>query len=148
VKKTEHRALTLRKIGLVLQVLTLLSIFALLQSCPAPFGDHAEASQVTLKSPSARLSWDPPGSNGSFGPTAYRIYCSRHRSHSWVLLGEVQATESPSYTIRYEDIGSGLWTFAVRAVYAGRGVSDLHTSLDTTADPFGGWYVNWLHGEE
>lgn len=135
-------------IGIGFQVTLIALTSILLQSCPAPFAGNAEASQITLKSSNAVLSWDPPHASHRFGPTAYRIYCSKRGSGGWMYLGEIAATESPSYTVKYEDLGSGLWTFAVRAVYPGRGVSNLHSSLDATADPFGGWYVNWMHGEE
>jgi hypothetical protein len=41
-------------------------------------------------------------------------------------------------------LGNGKFDFAVSAVNAAGKASSLHTSLDASAIPFGGWYIVWF----
>lgn len=61
-----------------------------------------------------------------------------------MLLGEVPATEHPQYTIHHEDVGDGVFDFAVSSVNNLGAESARHTSLDFTSSPVGGWHIRWL----
>lgn len=113
-------------------------------ACKLPVAGNAESRLVVVEAPSITLAWDAPQAPLRLGPVEYRVYYAKHGTHSWNLLAEVGATESPKYTVNYSDLGSGHWMFAVSAVMDNRGVSRLHSSIDLTADPLGGWYVKWI----
>ena len=91
---------------------------------------------------SITLTWDPPDTP----VTAYRIYYSEHEFESWIPLDEIAAAEPPEYEVMHANVGDGSFDFAVTSVYAGQ-ESELHSSLDGTAAPARGWYVEWQTSE-
>jgi hypothetical protein len=106
-----------------------------------------ESIEILYKSYELTLAWDPPLRDIPHMPTevaAYQIYFREHGSSDWSFLGEVPASRHPEYTIDHEQIGSGLFDFAVRAISVEGKASPLHTSLDSNADPVSGWHVLWV----
>jgi hypothetical protein len=102
---------------------------------------------VRVASKTLTLEWDPPAVQFPTAPLAlssYRIYCSLHAARQWSRIGEIPASTRLQFTIHHADLGDGAFDFAVTAVDVVGGESSLHTSLDTTADPTGGWYVLWM----
>ena len=86
------------------------------------------------------LAWDaPPGLVQS-----YRVYFRIHGETDWVLMEEIPAVPSPQYTVLHSTLGNGQFDFGVIAVYASD-ESAVHTSLDQTASPQTGWYLEWQH---
>lgn len=65
-------------------------------------------------------------------------------SGGWNLLVEIPATPHPALTIKHSDLGDGEYDFAVRAVNSNDVASSIHSSLDASANPFGGWYILWF----
>ena len=123
-----------------------LAAMVALAQCVLPGTSSAESVEYVVKSDRIVLAWDPPPS-GSFGPTApvkYAVYYRPRGESDWVLLGEVDATESPEFTVWHEGLGNGLWEFGVRTMAAEGRTSLLHSSVDETASPFGGWHVHWI----
>jgi len=57
------------------------------------------------------------------------------------MLEETDAVSS-EYTVSYPELQYGVYEFAVTAMYS-TGESDYHTSLDTTAQPDVGWFLDW-----
>jgi hypothetical protein len=111
--------------------------------CYLPTSGHMP---IVVSAKTITLAWDPPQFQFSSPPlsiSSYRIYYARHGTQSWSIIGRIPATGNPSIVLNYFDFGNGEYDFAVGAVDL-RGVeSALHTSLDASADPFGGWYVIW-----
>jgi hypothetical protein len=106
----------------------------------AEIGDDAEvkitsATQITLE-------WDPPASSVK----SYRIYYREHDAVLWIFLTEITATDEPQYSIDFAEMGPGTFDFGVSAVDYSDQESDIHTSLDITADPSTGWYLLWKGG--
>ncbi len=74
--------------------------------------------------------------------TAYKVFISGHLRGDWSLIAEVPAVENPSITLNHADYDSGSYDFAV-SVMRNSYESPLHTSLDFTAYPYGGWFLVW-----
>jgi len=87
------------------------------------------------------IAWDYEYQNGF--PDEYRMYYRHRGEDSWVLLSSVPSDSDPSFLISRDILAYGTYEFAVSSVEAGN-ESDLHTSMDDTADPGTGWYVDWL----
>jgi hypothetical protein len=97
--------------------------------------DPTSATQITLE-------WDPPASSVK----SYRIYYREHDAVLWIFLTEITATDEPQYSIDFAEMGPGTFDFGVSAVDYSDQESDIHTSLDITADPSTGWYLLWKGG--
>ena len=74
------------------------------------------------------------------------MFFKRYGEGAWRPVAEVPAGPDPRCTLLHEQVGNGLWEFAVQAVGADESASELHTSLDHTADPVTGWRVLWVNG--
>lgn len=74
----------------------------------------------------------------------YKVYYRVHGSYNWQFLMEVENSGSPECLVTSKDMDYGRYDFAVSAITEQQGVSALHSSLDRTADPFSGWYINWI----
>jgi hypothetical protein len=106
-----------------------------------------ESMQIIHKSAKLILAWDPPKTditNSSTEVEVYQIYYREHGHSYWRLLGEVPASRHPEITVTHEQVGNGLFDFAVRAITVDGRASPLHSSLDTNANPISGWYVLWI----
>lgn len=97
---------------------------------------------VTSAAASIRLAWDPPAS----AITGYRVYYRVHETGAWMPLGDVAAVAGPEYVVDYPGLGNGDFDFAVTA-RNGTAESGMHTSLDGTAMPAEGWYLQWRRTE-
>ena len=97
------------------------------------------ADKVLCSGEEVTLAWDPPPSEIS----TYKIFYRPHESGSWILFAEIPADDNPEYTLYHADFGNGDFDFGVIAVNGGTGESDMHTSLDDTAQPACGWYLAW-----
>ncbi len=105
---------------------------------------------IRVKTSYLTIEWDPatgvtPGN--PLYPQSYKIYFSEFGKSNWILLGSVNSSNNPYFTVKHSDVGDGAYVFAVRTVSVGGGQSPLHTSLDYTADPISGWYVWWIKNE-
>jgi hypothetical protein len=106
---------------------------------------------IKVSSATITLQWDPPAMQfypPSVSVAKYRIYWRPHTSGGWNLLAEIPATAHPALTIKHSQLSNGAFDFAVRSVNALGGSSSLHSSLDASATPFGGWYIVWSYPGE
>ena len=85
------------------------------------------------------IAWDPPASSIV---TGYRVYYRNRGSYEWMVLGEVPAVQLPTFTVSEDTLPYGAYEFAISALN-GAGESNLHSSMDNSADPAFGWYVVW-----
>ena len=97
------------------------------------------AEKVLCTSGEVTLAWDSPPSE----ITAYKIFYRPHEAASWILFDEIPAEEGPEYTLYHTDFGDGDFDFGVVAVGEEAEESEMHTSLDDTAQPSCGWYLSW-----
>ena len=57
---------------------------------------------------------------------------------------EIENSGSSECIINDEIMDYGVYDFAVSAVSEQGNESAFHSSLDSTANPFTGWYINWI----
>jgi hypothetical protein len=121
-----------------------LAVLLLMCACALPVGG---LYPVRVSSRTITLAWDPPEGQfptGTLAAYTYRLYYRPHGSTGWVFFGETPAGQSPAFILKYEDFGAGSYDFAVTTVNVVGTESKFHSSLDTLADPVGGWYLVWL----
>jgi hypothetical protein len=120
------------------------TLTVLLTGCRLPSSGSA---LISVNSEMITLEWDPPSSGFTDAARAiclYRIYYSQHSSGRWFFLGDTPASDHPKYYVHHADLRNGSFDFAVSAVNQLGNESILHTSLDFTSSPVGGWYVRWF----
>ena len=124
----------------------LLAAVLALGSCGMPFDwsldvqadfDTRDSQAIHISGEQFTLSWDAPETAVS----EYRLYQRPRGASGWALL--VAGLPSPEATITAAQLDYGNYEFAVSTVNADGAESDLHTSLDETADPGSGWYLKW-----
>jgi hypothetical protein len=128
-------------------LLAVVVILSLLTACQLPdFGaflkDPIKAptlEPLTSSAAQITLEWDAPPE----AVTSYDVYSRSHGASLWQVLGSVSAVPQPEYTILHSALGNGEYDFAVVAVNDQGDRSDYHTSLDPTAQPDTGWYLEW-----
>ncbi len=119
-------------------------LLLVLTSCPFP---SSGSVPIAISSESITLAWDPPAGSFPLPPLAvvmYRVYYRQHGSGGWVFLSETPASSHPEVSLHHSDFGDGSYDFSVSAVNSLGQESSLHTSLDSSADPYGGWYIVWI----
>jgi hypothetical protein len=102
---------------------------------------------ISVQSAAITLEWDPPALQFPSPPlsiSAYRIFWRRHLSGGWNFFAEIPVTAHPTLAMKHSDLGDGEFDFAVCAVLANGRISELHSSLDAFAIPYGGWYLVWF----
>jgi hypothetical protein len=127
--------------GLPLLII-LVALTGLISGCVLP--DYRaflknEGSEIVITADKVVLQWNPPAD-----PVAkYEVFYRAHGTSNWTKIGEVAAAPQPVYTVQQATVGSGQFDFAVVATNASGDNSEMHTSLDPTANPNTGWYVSW-----
>jgi len=87
------------------------------------------------------IAWDVDSDDN---PDQFRMYFRHRGEESWTILSEIAAEPEPRFQVNSALLSAGTYEFAVSAV-AGGEESALHTSMDDTADPESGWYVDWYY---
>ena len=130
----------------IASILVIGTVFALFSGCamydPNTFGEfviNGQSIAIQSKQDTVTIAWDPPATPVE----AYRIYYREHGDVMWIPLDEITATGSPEYVLHIADFGAGTYDFGVSSVDPSDQESDIHTSLDITADPTTGWYLEW-----
>ena len=72
----------------------------------------------------------------------YRIYYREHGSFIWTYLGSTASGSILEYTIDQNALVLGAYDLAVSSV-SGSEESELHSSMDDSAIPATGWYIDW-----
>ena len=99
--------------------------------------DTGGAELLEVRGESFTLAWD----SGAEPVSSYRVYTRPHGGTDWTPLASGLADASVTVTVAM--LAYGVYEFAVSAVAGDGTESDLHTSLDPTADPESGWYLSW-----
>jgi hypothetical protein len=133
------------KVHLLLLLICFLLV-GLLSGCvlydPTAFLKGTPAAKAVMVESSADqivLQWDPPASEVTKYLVSFRI----HGESNWVPLGEVPAVPLPEFPVLYASLGEGDFDFAITAENSTGEKSNLHMSLDPTAQPPTGWYLHW-----
>lgn len=92
------------------------------------------------------IAWDPAASEPDDKIAYYRVHVHRRDTYAWVHLGDTNGPVT-TFDVTSQMLEPGRYEFAVTAVTESGLESDHHTSLDDTADPATGWYVDWDSGE-
>ena len=134
----------MKKYTLIIFIFLLLITF---QSCQWM---EYEPSKLVINTEYIQLEWDSPSGDevNALPPVVlYKIYYRVHGMEDWVLLDLIPAEQNPKYIVYHSDLGNGSYDFAVSAVQINDIESQLHSSLDISAAPIGGWYIMWLRFE-
>jgi hypothetical protein len=119
----------------------LLFLFCFFSGCclydPAAFLE-GRATVIGSKADQVVLLWDAPISTISKYIVSFRI----HGETNWTLLQEVSAPTT-ELLVLYSQLGDGDFDFAVVAENSIGERSEIHSSLDETAEPSTGWYLHW-----
>ena len=107
---------------------------------PAPLSFTEPGERIEITEDTFTIAWDPDPQGGI--PDSYRMYFRSLGNETWSLLSEVVPDMEPMFTITQDNLSFGIYEFAVSAVVGGI-ESDLHTSMDKTASPGTGWFVDW-----
>ncbi|MBI9097868.1 MAG: hypothetical protein JEY91_05300 [Spirochaetaceae bacterium] len=123
-----------------------LIILLLNSSCRLPLM-KADYLEIDVKGESFTITWEDNLNRGfrSINRTdKYIIYTRTHGAISWKVLDEIDATADPEFSIDYTMLDPGIYDLGVSSVNLRGQESDIHSSLDMTADPFCGWYIKWI----
>ena len=101
----------------------------------------AKAIVVESSADQIILQWDAPASEVSKYLVSFRI----HGETDWVQFpnGEIPATPLPEFPVLWTQVGDGDFDFAIVAENSVGEKSNVHISLDPTAQPPTGWYLHW-----
>ncbi len=131
-----------------LTIFLLISIIALHSGCKLNWNAKTnESMEIIVKGSSFTLAWDSGGPDIPNNPNSavqYKVYYRNHGSYYWRLLMEIENSGSSECIINDEIMDYGVYDFAVSAVSEQGNESAFHSSLDSTANPFTGWYINWI----
>ncbi|MCK4517057.1 MAG: fibronectin type III domain-containing protein [Spirochaetaceae bacterium] len=105
-----------------------------------PVPPESQPQVIVIAADHFTLFWDTPPDAAS----EYRVYHRIHGGSEWQLL--TSGLASPEATVTQTDLEFGMYEFAVSSVSMDGVESDLHSSLDETADPGTGWYLDWIGG--
>lgn len=93
---------------------------------------------IPVAGPDFTVSWD----SDSLSVDEYRVYYREHGTFNWMLLGSTGSGAVLTFTVDQSMLPFGTYDLAVSSV-AGGAESELHTSMDDTAVPATGWYIDW-----
>lgn len=123
-------------------------IFSVFSGCKLGLiAKTSESLEIVVKGESFTLAWDPGGPEIPNDPNfvvRYNIYYRNHGSYYWRFLMKIESSGNPECLITDKEIDYGRYDFAVSAINEQGETSALHSSLDSSANPFSGWYINWL----
>lgn len=107
----------------------------------------SDSLEIVVKGESFTLSWDDDSnriSNNENKSVKYKLYYKTHGSSSWQPLDEIESGTQLEYTVVSEKLDYGIYDLGVSSVNSDGKESSIHSSLDMSADPFCGWYINWI----
>jgi hypothetical protein len=114
----------------------------LLTTCSFSWTDLDAPEKIPIVTAEFTIAWDPPDETET--PAGYRVYYSPYKEVLWTTLADIDDGETTEYTITREALPYGEYIFAVTSLSEDESESEKHTSLDDTAEPPSGWYVDWV----
>lgn len=99
---------------------------------------------VLVQAETLTLHWTEPEPGSHAGlALGYRVYYRERGTAAWIMLDEIPYTPNPMIDVSSSLLPYGKYEFGVTIFSSSDAESALHTSLDPTADPSTGWYVDW-----
>lgn len=98
---------------------------------------ESNLTPFTVEGESFTLAWNPAEPEDVLG---YNVYYRVHQAETWEFLTDSTEAE---LLITSAMLPEGDYEFAVSSFTATE-ESELHTSLDATANPDTGWYLSWI----
>jgi len=95
-------------------------------------------STIVVDDSSFTIAWDSPQNDTI---TGYKLYYRQHGNTEWIELVELNDATT-EYIIDSSDISYGQYDFAVTSLSDSE-ESEYHTSLEETAQPNTGWFLDW-----
>ncbi len=104
------------------------------------------ATEIIIHSENFILAWDGNDItlNSSSSVICYKVYFKKHNTHTWTFLKDTIDSDITEITISDEILDYGIYDLGVAAQADDNSISEIHSSLDLTADPTNGWYINWI----
>lgn len=127
-------------------VICLLSMFLFTCDLFQKDNEVKQVSKMNVVGDSFTISWDMNtlyDSDYINNATKYKVYYRIHGSSSWTLLDEIESVDDIEYTITNTALAYGDYDLGVSSVNGLETESEIHCSLDNTADPDSGWYISW-----
>lgn len=133
--------------GIILILLCAVSFYGCKMIAGSDTISKDNSLEIIVKGKSFTLAWDSGGPEIPNDPNKtvqYNIYYRAHGLLYWNFLTTVKSKRNPDCQITNKILDYGRYDFAVKAVNGKGEESAFHSSLDATANPFTGWYVNWI----
>jgi hypothetical protein len=130
----------------VLRLIVRIAIISLVVGCQNPItfdlsykkaNAESKPQKVAISGSSFTLAWD----DEPLGTSTYSVYTRPHGGSLWAPV--VKGLASPSLVVTNALLPYGSYEFAVSRVSADGVESTLLTSLDASAIPDTGWYIEW-----
>ena len=131
-------------------MLTVLSV--VLSGCPKPFGALSRTGplEINVRQEYLTLAWEHVPSSVPQAASAvshFRLYYRQHGTRTWIMLAEVRARAAPTFMVGADAVmgtrRSGKYDFGVSSITNSGTESEIHSSTDSAAAPYGGWYLRW-----
>lgn len=132
------------------KILTAFCLLLIITDSCSLFEATYDPMEIILKGESFSLSWNDESRRIPNNPrqaVSYRVYYRIHGTIYWRLIKEIEANGEPRITVTSEDLDHGVYDLGVSTIDVYGKESVIHSSLDNTADPFCGWYINWIGSE-
>jgi len=128
--------------------ITLLFLFVLTfsSSCRALFGTEAGPMEVFISGDYFMIAWDHRSAEYVYeeeNTSYFKVYYREHGTLKWKFLSDYPHEEEPQFLISRNLLNFGVYDFGVSYVNKKGFESPMHSSLEVTASPVVGWYVNW-----
>ena len=107
----------------------------------------ADYYEIVVKGASFTICWDDNSNRISRNlndAVQYKIYYRIHGSSGWEVLEAIEASINREFTIDNSKLDYGIYDLGVSSINQYGKESAIHSSLDRSADPFCGWYINWI----
>jgi len=95
--------------------------------------------RIPVSTENFTISWDQSDLPADF----YKVYYRNHGTFTWTYLGSTASGTILEFTIDQSILTYGVYDLAVSSV-VGIEESELHSSMDDSALPATGWYIDWM----
>lgn len=105
--------------------------------------DNNACIQIGTQKDSITITWENDTINNTIeseGVKGFNVYYRQHGTNEWMFYNKV---DENTCVIKKDLTGEGCLNFAVCSKSEKGTVSDLHSSLDSTAEPSCGWFLSW-----
>lgn len=132
------------------QIIFIVTVIVALSSCKLIAGMDINfgPTEIIVNQQFFSLQWDFSGRDLSDNQTdisSFRLHYRDHGTFKWFYLSEIPASNEKWFFISEDQLDYGIYDFAVSYINKEGIESELHTSLEASAKPMSGWYVNWYY---